>query len=71
MMMSTYMHPRLRWLNGKLCAPSMLKSILTRSNMVLHHIKDKDIVWLSEYFAFFTEDGWIIPDWVYLLRDRT
>jgi len=36
--------------------------------MLLHHIKPKDIEWLEQKFAKLTENGWIIPDWVILLK---
>lgn len=36
--------------------------------MVIHHAKIKDIEILEEIFARFTESGWVIPQWLVLMR---
>lgn len=36
--------------------------------MFLHHVKEKDIAILERIFAYLTKDGWVIPDWIKLLK---
>ncbi len=38
-------------------------------DMLIHFIQAKDIEWLETKFATLTEAGWVIPDWVVLLRE--
>ncbi len=35
---------------------------------MIHFIKQKDIEKLEEIFAYLTKDGWIIPEWINLLK---
>ena len=36
--------------------------------MFLHSVKQKDIEILEDIFAYLTEQGWVIPEWINLLR---
>lgn len=35
---------------------------------ILHFIREVDITWLEMKFATLTPAGWVIPEWVSLLR---
>jgi hypothetical protein len=37
-------------------------------SLTLHHVSLKQIEVLEGIFAYLTEDGWIIPDWLKLMR---
>jgi hypothetical protein len=35
---------------------------------LFHHIKPADVRWLEEHFAKLTPEGWVVPDWIKLMR---
>lgn len=35
---------------------------------MLHHVKLKDIEVLEGIFAYLTPNGWVVPDWLKLMR---
>lgn len=36
--------------------------------MFLHHVSKEDVKILEDIFAVLTENGWVIPEWIDLLR---
>jgi hypothetical protein len=37
--------------------------------MIIHHISEDQIFYLESIFAVLTETGWVIPDWLKLLKE--
>lgn len=37
--------------------------------MMLHHVDEKNVTKLEEIFAFLTPNGWVIPEWLKLMRE--
>lgn len=38
--------------------------------MLIHHIAERDVAWLEEFFATLTPAGWVIPDWLRVMRQH-
>lgn len=36
---------------------------------MIHHVKMKDVEILEEIFAYLTPNGWVIPEWLKLMRE--
>jgi hypothetical protein len=42
---------------------------MAQESVLFVHVREADIVILERIFAKFTENGWIIPNWVTSLRE--
>lgn len=38
--------------------------------MLIHSIQEKDIEILEGIFAYLTKQGWVIPEWIKLLKQK-
>lgn len=36
--------------------------------IILHNVNHAQVDWLEQKFAYLTEKGWVIPEWINLLR---
>lgn len=36
--------------------------------MIIHHINKQQLTYLMEQFSKFTADGWLVPEWIILLK---
>lgn len=46
----------------------MTKRVSQGTDVLIHHIRSRDIWHLETTFAYLTEDGWKIPAWLQLLK---